>query len=104
MQHPHLSSRNNDFLIPGINTEEESNNALRPNMFGTNFLHRQFEAAAGGAFDRPKFFNNPEFRLKSPLEPDNRNNNKQRTSDFDLKGKIFIFFLKKTSACRSEFC
>ena len=100
MQHPHLSSRNNDFLIPGINTEEDSNTAVRPNMFGTNFLHRQFEAAAGGAFDRPKFFNNPEFRLKSPLEPDNGNNNKQRTSDFDLKGKIF-YFLPQKDICLS---
>ena len=90
MQHPHLSSRNNDFLIAGIN-EEESTNGVRPNMFGTNFLHRQFEAAAG-AFDRPKFFNNPEFRLKSPLEPDSGNNNKRTSSDFELKGKIFIFF------------
>ena len=88
MQHPHLSSRNNDFLIPALNEEESTNG--RPNMFGSNFLHRQFEAAAG-AFDRPKFFNNPEFRLKSPLEPDNGNNNK-RPSDFDMKGKTKIYF------------
>ena len=91
MQHPHLA-RNNDFLIPGLNEEESNGGGPRgPNMFGANFLHRQFEASA--AFERPKFFGSPEFRLKSQLQAESGNNNKR--SDFDLKGKNIYFILSK---------
>ena len=83
MQHPHLTSRNNDFLIPSLNEEESPGGPRGPNMFGPNFLHRQFDTS--GAFDRPKFFGNPEFRLKSQLQSETGNNNKR--NDFDLKGK-----------------